>query len=270
MWATLALMTTLNLAPAQEGLELKNVRATYGILGQERKDNNVLPGDIYFLHFDIEGLQVGKDDIIRYSMGLEFLDKDGKTPPGAAKREPVPQETVNTLGGNRVPALANAVVGLDMPPGEYTVKITVTDLANKKTGTLSRKFEVLPKRFGVVRVGFAYETGQAAPPLGVVGQNLIFQFTAVEIGLDEKNKQPNIAAEITIVDEATGKPTLTQPLQGQVQEVTDEVRKLRVLPMSCPISLNRPGKFKVQLSVTDKVSRKKAEQVLDLQSIEIK
>src|SRR6516165_7891475 len=105
MWATLALTTAL-LAPAQEGLEFKNVRATYGPLGQERKDDKVLPGDVYFLHFDIDGLTVDKNDRIRYSMGVDFLNKDGES---QFKQDAVPQETFNSLGGNRVPAFASVV-----------------------------------------------------------------------------------------------------------------------------------------------------------------
>jgi hypothetical protein len=265
MWATLVLTTALNLAPAQGSLELKNVRATYGLLGQERKDNTVLPGDIYFVHFDIDGLQVGKDDRIRYSMGVEFLNKDGKS---EFKKDPVPQEVVNTLGGSVVPAFANAQIGLDVPPGEYTLKVTVADLASKNTQTLTRKFEVLPRRFGLVRLGFAYDNVASAPPTGVVGQSLIVQFTAVEVTFNDKNKA-DLLAEATILDEA-GKPTLSQPLQGRVQDITEEFRKLRVVPMSFPVFLNRAGKFKVNLTVSDKLSGKKVEQTLDLTAVDIK
>jgi len=57
MWATLALSTVLNLTPAQKNnLDFENVRATYGVLGHERKDSKIYPGDIYVLTFDIVGL----------------------------------------------------------------------------------------------------------------------------------------------------------------------------------------------------------------------
>jgi hypothetical protein len=250
-------------------LELKNVRATYGILGQERKDNTVLPGDIYVLSFDIEGLQVAKGDVIRYSIGVEFINKDGKT---EFKQDPVPQEVTPTLGGNRVPAYANVTVGKDVTPGEYTVRVTVSDQTANKTQKLEQKFEVQSLRFGLVRVGFAYPVAlppPPAPPVGVVGQALIFQATAVEVGLSDKTKNPDLLAEVNIVDEA-GKPTLSQPLQGKVQDISEEFRRLRVIPMSFAIQVNRPGKFKVTMAVTDKITGKKAEQTLDLTAIEHK
>jgi hypothetical protein len=269
MWATLALTAALHLAPGQSGLEFKNVRATYGPLGQERKDDKVLPGDFYFLHFDIDGLTVDKDDRIRYSMAVEFLNSKGEL---QFKKDAVPQETFNNLGGNRVPAFANVSIGLDVTPGEYSLKVTVTDLANKKTAELPRKFEVLPKGFGLVRVGFAYPLAMLepppSPPLGVVGQNLILHFTAVEVGLNDK-RNADLLATFQIFDES-GQPTMKKPIETRVTELDDAMRKYRVAPLNFPIALNRTGKFKVQFSVTDKITGKKAEQTLDLTVLEVK
>jgi hypothetical protein len=272
MWATLALAAVTQLAPAAGELEFKNIRATYGPLGQERKDDKVLPGDYYFLHFDIDGLTVGDDDRIKYSMAVEFLNKKGES---QFKKDAVPQETVNNLGGNRVPAFANVAVGLDVAPGEYSLTVTVTDLGSKSKPKkeLTRKFEVLDKRFGLVRLGFAYPLAlpepPPAPPLGVVGENLILHFTAIEVGLNEKTRNPDLTAEIQILDES-GKPTMRKPLEVKVQEIDDVFRKYRAVPMSFPISLNRTGKFKINFSVTDKISGKKAENSLDLTVVEIK
>ena len=45
-------------------------------------------------------------------------------------------------------------VSADLPPGEYTVKVNVTDRAAKPaaSATVSRKFEVLQPAFGLVRL----------------------------------------------------------------------------------------------------------------------
>src|SRR5437660_6945302 len=75
MWATLALLTALQLTPAQAGqLRLTNDRATYGKHGATRADNKLLPGDSFVVQFDIENVEVGKDGKVLYSIGLEFLD----------------------------------------------------------------------------------------------------------------------------------------------------------------------------------------------------
>src|SRR3954447_4849741 len=102
MWAALALTTVMSVAPAQ--IELKNVRSTYGVLGQERKDDKILPGDLLVVAFDIEGLKVKDDGRVLYAMGME-LTKKGKEKP-EFKRDPQDLEAINSLGGSTLPAFA--------------------------------------------------------------------------------------------------------------------------------------------------------------------
>lgn len=265
MWATLALATTLNLAPAA-GPEFKNVRATYGFLGAERKADSLLPGDVLILAFDIDGLTVGKDDIIKYEMGVELLDSKGAP---QFKKDPQPLEAINTLGGARVPAFANAQIGLDTAPGDYTLNVTVTDRAAGKSEKLTHKFSVLKPAFGMVRVGYSSGSGEPAPPLGVVGQTLYLNFTVVGYGTNEKTGDPDILAEVVVTDD-TGKTTLNNPIQGKVQKITDDFKKLKVVPMNFPVSLNRAGKFKLAFTVTDKLTGKKVDNALELTVIEPK
>jgi hypothetical protein len=271
MWATLALATALNVLPAQSGtLQLKNDRAVYGELGQERKDSKVLPGDLYVLAFDIEGLKVGDDGQVRYSMVLDLLNKEGKS---QFKQEPRDLEAFNALGGNRVPAFAQVTVGTDTPEGEYTVKVTVKDRATNKSETLTRKFEVLPTRFGFIRTGFSHlfpnlNVAPPAPPVAVPGQTYLVNFAIVGFALDKNRKdQPNIEASLRVLDE-DGKPTLPKPFSGVANEVGPEFKN--VIPMNFILALNRAGKFKLELKATDKISGKTAEQVLDLHVVEPK
>jgi hypothetical protein len=271
MWATLALATALNLAPAQSGtLQLKNDRATYGPLGQERKDSRILGGDYYIVAFDIEGLKVRDDGQVKYSMSLELTNKEGKS---QYRQDPQELEAYNPLGTGRVPGVVQVFVGTDQPEGEYTIKVTVKDLATEKSATLTRKFEVLPRKFGFVQVGFSYQVpvrdvALAAPPIGVAGQTLLLNFAVVGFELDKARKdQPNIETSLRVFDE-DGKQTLAKPFSGTANEVGPEHKK--GIPMQFTLSLNRPGKFKLQLKATDKVSGKTAEQALDLTVIELK
>lgn len=259
MWATLALATALNLAPAQGGaLQLKNDRVTYGILGQERKDSKLLPGDVFVVAFDIENLKVRDDGRVQYSMGMELTNKEGKS---QFKKEPQDLEAVNALGGSRLPAFALSEIGTETPEGEYTIKVTVKDRGADKTETLTRKFEVLPRKFGFVRLGIAYETGQPAPPQAVAGQTFLVNFAVVGFDLDKAKKdQPNIEVAMRILDE-DGKQTLAKPFTGSATEVEPQFKK--IVPMQFILQLNRPGKFKIELKATDKFGGKSAEQTLD-------
>jgi hypothetical protein len=270
MWATLALAAALLPAPAQSGgLQIKNDRATYGELGQERKDYKLLPGDSFCVAFDIEGLKMGDDGQVRYSMSLDLLNKDGKS---QFKQEPRDLESFNALGGNRVPAFALTEIGTDTPAGEYTLRVTVKDRSTGKSETLVRKFEVLPTSFGFVRTQFLHlfpnlSVTPPAPPVAVPGQTFLVSCALVGFDLDKARKdQPNIEATLRVLDE-DGKPTLPKPYTG----TTTELGQFKsVIPTQFLLTLNRPGKFKVELKATDKISGKTATQVLDLVVIEQK
>src|SRR5262245_9412830 len=149
MWAPL-LLAAVSLVSSQDGeLSLTNVRATYGAPGVARPDNKLLPGDHVYVSFDIEGITVADDGKVLYSMATEVLDGNGKS---IIRVEPRDLEVTNALGGRSVPAFTQLDVGLDAKPGKYTLKTTVTDRASKRSQTLAREFEVLPKQFGLVRL----------------------------------------------------------------------------------------------------------------------
>ncbi len=272
MWATLAIASALSLAPAQAGkLEIKNDRITYGILGQERKETKLLAGDVFIVTFDIEGLQVKDDGRVRYSMGMELLNN--KTGKAEFTKEPQELEAVNALGGSRLPAFALSEIGTETAPGEYTLKVTVSDLADKAkpTTTLSRKFEVLPRKFGFVRVGLstvpgdANEAGKPVPALFVPGQTFLVNFAVVGFDLDDK-KNPDLSVEMRIVDEA-GKATLAKPFTGDTKDVPATFRK--IVPMQFLLPVNRAGKYTIELKATDRHAKKDAAQTLTFTVIEI-
>jgi len=261
MWATLALSTVLNLAPGQTGsLELRNVRATYGPFGQARKEDRVLPGDVYFVSFDIRGLQVKPDGRVLYSMGIE-LTRKGKTKP-EFRRDPEDREAFTSLGGNTLPSNAHVVIGTDTPAGQYTLTVTVTDRSAKKSEKLVRSFEVEPVRLGFVRCGLTNDRLEPVPPLAVPGQTLYLQSAVVGFTLDKKTKQPHFGLEVRVLDSGD-KPVTKTPIRGEFKQVAKGFELL--VPFDpLPLVLNRPGKFKVHLRVTDHLTKKTAEETLDL------
>src|SRR5262249_42951128 len=154
------------------------------------------------------------------------------------------QDAFNLLGGNKLPAHAVAAVGLETAAGEYTLKVTVTDRISKKSETLSRKFTVLPKDFGLVQPRLFYLEGASpAPDVLVVGHTVLIHGLIVGFARDmkdTKNPQPNIAIEVTVKDEK-GQATTMQPLKDSV--TADVPQDLKAIPISFPLALNRTGKF---------------------------
>jgi hypothetical protein len=266
MWTTLAL-AALSFAPGQtEQLSLLNVRSVAGYFGPERQTDKLLPGDVYLLVFDIDGFKIDASGRILYRMAMQVTDSRGKVQFG---REPEDREAYNSLGGNRVPASAIIEIGLDQPPGEYTLSLTVTDRTSKASQKLTRKFEVAPKGFGLVRL-VAFINPQlttAVPATGVVGEVRYVTCSIVGFERDTAKKQPDLAVEMRILDE-TGK-AVSKPVPFDInQDVPEGIGLAPVGPL--PVVLNRPGNFTIELHATDRISKKTARLSLPLVSSEQK
>ncbi len=266
MFTTLALLSTLTLAPGQAGeLKLTNPRGTYGVLGALRTDTKILPGDVYFVTFDIENLKMDDEGKIVYSMGMELINPKGQT---EYKRDPQERAPIfNVLGGTRIPAFVHAKIGTDQEAGEYTLKVTVIDGTTKKSQSLEQKFTVLKKGFGLVELTASYDSNGAlsAPFGGIAGQSLFINFWIV--GFERAKGQPNIAFEMRVFDEKN-QPTLKKPMSGGIN--SDVPADFQRVPMNVIIPLLRPGKFTVQLKATDTVTRKVAELKFPITVVELK
>jgi hypothetical protein len=266
MWTTLGLAAALTLAPAQtDALDLTNIRPVYGYLGTARPNSKLLPGDVFFVTFEIDNIKVSPVGEVLYSMGMELLDGKGKT---QFKKDPESLKALNSLGGKSLPAMAHVDIGLDTAPGKYTLKVTVTDQSTKTNSSKSfeREFEVVPMEFGLVRLNLTYdvEGRTPAPATGVPGQSVFLNLAAV--GFKRNKDEPNVSVEMAIQDGA-GKPVLAKPFTAEVKELP---REYQALPMQFRVDLNRPGKFTVKLKATDNVSKKTAELTFPLTVLETK
>ncbi len=257
MMTTLAL-AALTLAPAQAGdFGLANVRMTYGLLGLPRTDARFLPGDQLYLAFDLEGVQPDRDGKVKYGIGMEVLDSKGKV---VFRQAPGKLEAIPALGGTTLPAFAHLHVGLEQPPGEYTLKVSVTDHTAKATREIVRQIELLKKGFGLVGLSLTGDAeGQIPMPHVGVGQSVWVNFAAV--GFERKGGQPNLSATLRVLDK-DGKPTMAKPFTGEVTK--DIPAKLQAVPMQFLLQLNRAGEFTVELKLTDDVSGKTAKQTFPL------
>src|SRR5262249_11340575 len=135
------------------------------------------------------------------------------------------------------------------------MKVTVTDRLANKSQALTRKFEVVPTKLGLVRVGLSYDdrNAMAAPPVAVPGQVLFLNFAVVGFDLNDK-QQPNLETELTIYDEA-GKPTKAKPFRSRaIVDALPEFKK--IMPMQFIVQLTRTGKYRMALKATDRLGKK--------------
>ncbi|MBN9521965.1 hypothetical protein J0H58_26200 [bacterium] len=256
MLSTLALAAA-TLAPAQPpagALQLNNVRLTVGELGPARKDSKLLPGDVLFIAFDIDGLSMEADGKTLYTVGMEVTDAANKL---LFKQDPRELRDTVPLRGGKMPARAYVTIGLDQPAGAYTCKLTVTDPKAKATNSFSVKFEVLKGDFGLVAINPTRDVRGSivAPASGVVGETLWVQYTVVGFGRDTKTKQPNIDFTLEFFDDKS-QPTLAQPIRDNLSAGIDE--KDAVFGHQVPLFMNRPGRFTLRVTAVDKVTNKRA------------
>jgi hypothetical protein len=255
MWTTIVLAAALAAAPDEKDkLTFSHVRDTYGLMGPTRPAAKFLPGGELFFCFDVEGVTIDDDGKVHYSIAVEVADPKGKL---LFKQEPRDLEAPAALGGDRIPAYAHLDIGLQSPPGEYAVKVTVVDLPTKRTQELKRTVEVLPKDFGLVRLKTTSDQeGQLPVAVPGAGEGLWIQFGAVGFGRGGDGKQPDLTFEMRILDE-NGKPTRAKPFTFQVNK--DVPADAALVPAQFFLSLNRSGKFTVELTADDKVGGKKAQ-----------
>jgi hypothetical protein len=234
-------------------LTFSHVRDTHGLMGPARTNDKILPGGELYLCFDMEGATVGDDGKVHYSIGVEVTNAKGKI---LFKQDPKDLEAPAALGGDRVPAFVHLNVGLESPPGQYTVTATVVDLPSKHSQQLKRTVEVGAKDFGLVRLKTTSDAaGQIPVSVPGVGEGLWLTFGAVGFGRGD-GKQPDLTFESRILDES-GKPTRSKPYTVEVNK--DVPAGAALVPGRFFLSLNRSGKFMVELTATDKVGGKKAQ-----------
>jgi hypothetical protein len=265
MFTTLALAAALVYAPSQTGtLSLTNVRVTNGSqFGPVRTDNKFLPGELFFITFDIENLKANADGRINYDIQMEVTDKSGKT---VYKQPPSDQLAQMFLGGSKLPAFAMIALGDEQQPGVYSCKVTVTDKLANASQSLERQIELLPKNFGIVALYMSPDPrGElAVPPTGIVGQSVWLHFGVVGFGRNTQTKQPDVVVTMTIFDEAN-KPTMPKP---EVVKVKAAEEKHFGIPIYYFLPLNRAGKFTVKIEAVDLLANKTSTYTLTLSVVE--
>jgi hypothetical protein len=262
MLTALALAAALGGTPAQPELKLTNVRMTVGELGPPREGSKILPGDVMFIAYDIEGLTIDDTGLAQYTMSMEVTDPTGRA---ILKQEPSDRKEFVPLRGNRLPGRAYVTVGLDEKPGVYGCSLTVIDPGTKLKASLSVKFEVLKKDFGIVAVYTSHDPkGElSAPTTGQVGDTLYIHFTVASFERDPKTKQPNVEIQFQFFDDK-GKAIFVNAKNELVprKHIQDAMSALPVkdgdgaFTLQFPLFLNRPGKFVVEMKAIDKVSKK--------------
>jgi hypothetical protein len=249
MRKVLALALLAALAAPAQALELKNERASYGLLSIPKESSKFLPGDIIYLVFDIEDLKVNeKDGVAEVQQILQIADGDGKVIFGQ-KPQPI---KVPLFGATRMPGVVQALMTTDQKPGKYTLKVSVEDKLAKVTKKIAYDFELLKPAFGIVQ--------PFTPSVGFLNQDFIVNFAVTGMLKDKKTRRPDVEISMRLLAK-NGKPLVPQPVKNNILdwdvEGTDyDLTKLTVVPVTLPLVLAQKGSFIVEIQATDQVAKK--------------
>jgi hypothetical protein len=260
MWTTVALLSALGLAPNQAGaLKIDNIRSTHGMLGPARAAENYVPGDSLTLNFDINGITIDNKGKVLYSIAYKVTNlADNST---VVSQEPQKLETVTVFGGNHIEAFVDLGIGTDQMPGNYAIKVTVTDRANNGALDFTHKFTVVQPALALVRFKMSsdQEGNFPVPALGE-GQTIWVNFGIVGFARDKTTKQPSMKGELNVLE--NGKAILDKPLSRVLDK--DVPEKSLGIPLQFPLSLTRPGKFTLEFTATDQVTNKSTKLTIPL------
>src|SRR5947209_8060481 len=121
MWISFALALAMTAAPAQsDQLTISNVRATYDLLGPNRPDDKILPGDKYTIAFDVEGMKTDPEGKASFTMAMVLTDANGKVLFNQPEKD---QEVYLSLGGSRLPNSVYIFADPNDKPGKRTLKL---------------------------------------------------------------------------------------------------------------------------------------------------
>ncbi len=233
-----------------QSLTLDNFRTPNGIYGTSRPANQpFIPGDLALITFELSGLKVVGEARSVYGVGLSVVGPDGKV---LVEQEPRPTEALLPLGGGKVPAFVAVELPVEMPAGSYTVHLRANDYVGKTEGKATRKIEVSPKRFGIVRVMNSFITGDTAPNYALPGQQFVLRFSLVHCTLDPKTLRCKTQLRIRLLDEK-GVSLNPKPFVTEIQDVLEETT--RVCPCTFPIQPNRPGRFQIEIEAIDQLAK---------------
>jgi hypothetical protein len=234
-------------------LEIRNITAAYGRLGPPRPDLRLLPYDQVFFRFELAGVKTDAEGQADISTAVSITDPKGKTTGG----EPLAAKVPLVLGGGRLAGFATAFLTPEQKPGLYTIRVRVKDALSGKEAEFVRQLELLDERFGAASLNFSAdpEGNVPAPAGGAAGSAVFVRYLIV--GFAKKGKV-DVEVETRILDEA-GKDTLPKPMKSRLfSDKPAEFRDVRTLTVVNSVLLHRPGRFLLEITLTDKVGDSQA------------
>ena len=202
------LLAALAAGPAFAKPEIKAIQASHGQLGPERKNLDCLRGDELYLRFTVHGFTADPDGRLVGELAMTVTDAKNKE----ILKKDIPIQQVLALGGGTFPGHVSVNIDDDLPLGEYTLKVTITDNLARASDSFERKFTCKAEEFALAAVRFSQDAeGRIPAPVGgVVSQTLFLK--ARGIGFDRSTGVLDVEMTIQVFD-LKGNPVMPKPIR---------------------------------------------------------
>jgi hypothetical protein len=241
----LLLLTPLS---ASAKLEVRNVQPSHGPLGPARASDDVYPLDEYGVRYQVAGVKPDKDGKADLELSVRLTNAEGRA---VYEVKPAARKFEMTLGGDTVQTFGFVTFPEKAAPGEYKLAVNVRDKTSGESTGFERKLTLKPTAFQVVALRFSHDA-EGKVPAGttiLAGDSLHYQFKA--IGFDRSLKRVALLMRVQILD-ADGKDVGAKPQEAKA-DVTDPAKAVeaRSATLGGQAVMNRPGEFKLRITVED-------------------
>lgn len=261
-WLAIVALWFVVVQPAWAKLEIADVRACYGPRGPERKSLEAVPGDQVHFMFTARGVQTDADGKCDASFHVEV-----RNPAGAVSSQKSPSRDILALGGGTLTGYSSVNLGLQAAPGDYTVKVTLTDNLSKESAFFERTVTCKKPEFAITQLAFFLDKEAKVPgsAVTVVGQPLHLRLMAV--GFDRTQPKLKIVMLIHTLDKE-GKELMPKPLKVEAaSEDPNVIAKAPVVTFNAFLAPNRAGEFALRITLIDDVSERKTELTVPLKVV---
>nr|HEV3144293.1 hypothetical protein [Gemmataceae bacterium] len=250
--------------PAFADLKIQDVKATYGPNGPARDSLTTFAGDTMFFSYTVTGIKADDNGGIKVRIRNQLKNSDGKV----LLSEQQPAQGFLALGGSEMAGYASVTFGLDYPPGEYTVAVTVTDEVANQTMSFERKVELQKPDFAMINVRFFLDADSKVAAAGTLArtERLYIRFSA--IGFDRSANKLDLTMFIQTLDEK-GTELIPKPIRAEVKsDQPEQVAKITAANFSGNLVLNRAGAYRIHIMVEDAVNKKKLDVVVPIKVVD--
>ena len=239
--------------PASAKLEVRNVQPAHGPLGPARTSDDVYPLDEYGVRYQVAGIKPDKDGKADLELTVRLTNAEGRA---VYEVKPAARKFDMTLGGDTVQTFGFVTFPEKAAPGEYKLAVSVRDKTAGEATGFERKLTLKPAEFRIVALRFAHDA-EGKVPAGTTlaaGDTLHYQFRAV--GFDRSQKRVSLVMRVQVLD-AAGKDVGAKPVEAKA-DVTDPAKAAdaRSATLGGQAALNRPGEFKLKITVEDTIAKK--------------